>query len=41
MEGGFLHPCLPALPSFLPEGAAVGAGMAEQALHLIAAGGLT
>lgn len=37
MEGRFLHPSPPALPSCLPEGAAVGAGQAEQASHLVAA----
>ena len=40
MEGRFLHPYLPALPSFLPEGAAMGAGVAEQALHLLIAAGV-
>lgn len=40
MEGRFLHPYLPALPPSLPEGAAMGAGVAEQALHLLIAAGV-
>lgn len=40
MEGRLLHPSLPALPSLLPEGAAMGAGVAEQASHLLIAAGI-